>query len=57
MINNSKKDYFYARHRIEQLLMTVEDSEAGMESAEGQELVRMSNIVIAYEKEYFPLNP
>lgn len=50
-----KCKYEFALQRIEALLPLVDDSEEGASSPEGVELIIMSDIVEAYEKEHFPM--
>lgn len=51
----AKLKYEYALKRIEALLPLVEDTEEGTSTPEGVELMIMSDIVEAYEKEHFPM--
>ena len=50
-----KRKYEFALQRIEALLPLVDDTEEGASSPEGVELIIMSDIVEAYEKEHFPM--
>ncbi len=50
-----KRKYEFALQRIEALLPQVEDTEEGVSGPEGVELMIMSEIVEAYEKEHFPI--
>ena len=47
--------YEFALKRIEALLPLVKDTEEGVTSPEGIELMIMSDLVEAYEKEHFPV--
>lgn len=49
----TKEQYEYARGRVEDLLPLVGESDVNQKEA--KELSLMSDIVIEYEKEYYPV--
>lgn len=53
MTNITKEQYEYALARIEELLPIVDDYD--VKSREAIELSVMSDVVVEYEKEYFPI--
>lgn len=55
MNNTTKEQYEFALQRIEELLPLVDDNTPANER-NAVELTLMSDIVIAYEKEHFPIN-
>ena len=54
--NFEQYKYEFALQRVEKLLPLVEDTVDGTISPEGIELMIMSDIVEAYEKEHFPIS-
>ncbi len=55
MNNTTKEQYEFALQRIEELLPLVDDNTPA-NNRNAVELTLMSDIVIAYEKEHFPIN-
>lgn len=55
MSNITKEQYEFALERIEELLPLV-DENTPLNDNKAIELSMMSDIVIAYEKEHFPIN-
>lgn len=53
--NIEQAKYEFALKKVEDLLPLVEDTPEGVLSPEGIELMIMSDIVEAYEKEHFPI--
>lgn len=55
MTQTTKEQYEFALQRIEELLPLVDDNTPANDR-NAVELTLMSDIVIAYEKEHFPIN-
>ena len=55
MSNITKEQYEFALNRIEELLPFVDENTPANDN-KAVELTMMSDIVIAYEKEHFPIN-